>query len=464
MRKRQWKGIPMVPFGLISCLADDQEVRVTELAEEGFTFRTAEELGGNPRLFLHFFNFRESRYEEVELTQFELEKESQTKFFTEYVVNICQDIYLHNVRKLIRDYGEYINLKLEGDDAWMSSERVGYPAELEDEHYETFEQQKRAWFKEKTGISLNKSADEAERAQSWEFLEQVELAVELDTPWYYEQYLALDIQTFMASYWKENFLSEHPLSRKKVDRIYIGNQFCHCLFPKKEALSAMMDKAKQEGLEITIALTYVRDFMLEEVGKLLEYVDKWCRTNDRNVEILVNDWAVPALLKGKENLIPRLGILLNKRRKDVRCEYKKGFYNSFNEETSSFEKNNLNSDFYREFLEENLGIQGFEFESCSFWQKLPDGKHSLHLPFFQTNTSQYCTLYAQCRNGERGRQEMPWDCPFYCQEQAFLYPKHLHMVGRYNSLFGYDEKILWDASLIAGYIRQGVERLVVNLL
>ena len=55
------------------------------------------------------------------------------------------------------------------------------------------------------------------------------------------------------------------------------------------------------------------------------------------------------------------------------------------------------------------------------------------------------------------------NCPRYCNKKVFLYPKHLKMVGRYNSLFGYDEKILWDEKKLQDYLEQGIDRIVVNV-
>ena len=40
------------------------------------------------------------------------------------------------------------------------------------------------------------------------------------------------------------------------------------------------------------------------------------------MEIQVNDWAMAEMIKEKSLLIPVLGILLNKRRKDPRLHYK----------------------------------------------------------------------------------------------------------------------------------------------
>ena len=127
------------------------------------------------------------------------------------------------------------------------------------------------------------------------------------------------------------------------------------------------------------------------------------------------------------------------------------------------QENNLNAEFYREYLEQEFGIHRFEWESCGYDMTLPPGKNSLHLPFFQTNTSQYCTLYAVCRYGDRGKQKLPENCPNYCDKKVFLYPKHLKMVGRYNSLFGYDGKILWDEKQLQDYLEQGIDRIVVNV-
>ena len=58
-----------------------------------------------------------------------------------------------------------------------------------------------------------------------------------------------------------------------------------------------------------------------------------------------------------------------------------------------------------------------------------------------------------------------WVCFFEknCEKQAFLYPEHLRMMGRYNSLFGYDEKILWDEKQLQDYLEQGIDRIVVNV-
>ena len=42
--KREINGVFMIPFGLVTGFADGQEIRITELAKQGFCFRTLDEI------------------------------------------------------------------------------------------------------------------------------------------------------------------------------------------------------------------------------------------------------------------------------------------------------------------------------------------------------------------------------------------------------------------------------------
>ena len=298
-----------------------------------------------------------------------------------------------------------------------------------------------------------------------------EYALELDNPWLYEEYLSKDLTTFMENYWKRNYLSGHWLSDHFPQRLYIGNSFCHLLFPKEDQLFLLLEKARKESLQVTLTFSYIREFMLENTGQLIEKLENWCEENKVILEIQVNDWAMAEMLKGKSLLVPALGILLNKRRKDPRLHYKTGTMEQIGADADKYlSENNLNADFYREYLKKEYGIVRYEWESCGYEQKFPEPaagrkmENHLHLPFYQTNTSQYCPLYARCKRGSRGAQTLPKDCPHWCREYAFLYPAHLHMLGRYNSLFALDTGILRSPELLGGWLREGVDRLVVNLL
>ena len=68
----------------------------------------------------------------------------------------------------------------------------------------------------------------------------------------------------------------------------------------------------------------MREFQVEEMGKLLKKVENWCEKRQIRVEILVNDWGMAALVReNREYLDPCLGVLLNKQKKDPRMHHKK---------------------------------------------------------------------------------------------------------------------------------------------
>ena len=95
---------------------------------------------------------------------------------------------------------------------------------------------------------------------------------------------------------------------------------------------------------------------------------------------------------------------------------------------------------------------------------IAEGKHSLQIPFYVTNTSQYCTLHAMCENLDRGKQKLVKNCKMYCRDYFFAYAKHLNMVGRYNSLFAFDKNILKDFHMLEDYINDGIDRIVLNFI
>ena len=363
---------------------------------------------------------------------------------------------MEEVQRLAGQYNRYIRLKLEGDDGELAKALTGYPAELDEVHCESLEEQKKLWFGENSSaIKRTPEADQSVEGLFWD--RETEFALELNNTSLYEEYLRQPLSDFLASYWQKNYLTHSWLAGWTPERFYIGNQFCHNLFPTEEQLFSIMDKMRSEGLEITLAFSYIREFMLTSVGKLLEKVDNWCCIHGVNVEIVVNDWAVVEMLHGKTTrLCPVFGTLLNKRKKDPRMKYKSG-------DISLFQQNSLNAEFYRDFLAEEFHIHRYEWESCGYPQEFPPGKNSLHLPFYQTNTSQYCPLYALCTTGDRGTQQLAEHCPKFCEKYALLYPEHLHMMGRYNSLFGVDKTLLESPEMWKKIKGIKPDRIVVNL-
>jgi len=456
-------GISMIPFGLLSGFMDGKEIRIIELAEEGFRFRLSEKAASPESFLVCFYDMEQASYHEIEVRNYTIEEDNASselaEFCTEYTVFVNNESYRHEVRKLQGQYSRYIRLKLEDDDEELTRVLTGYPEKKPVDYYNL------------------------EIRQSY----SLETAIEIDRPELYREYLQNDIKQLIEQCYewrritgnqsgsdKQNDSPESALNigySLNLNRIYIGNQFCHLLFPDEKELFMMLEKAHKESLGITIAFSYIREFMLKSIEKLIKRLAQWCREKDTCIEIVINDWAMAdiiarqnaesAIKKSKDinemrqYLIPCLGILLNKRKKDPRFPYKKG-------NKSLYSQNNLNEDFYRKYLRSEFEIQRYEWESCGYEQEFPQGKNSLHLPYYQTNTSQYCPLHAICTTGNRGMQQLVKECPHYCSTYTLTYPKQLNMTGRFNSLFGIDKELLNHPEKIKAYANAGIDRLVIG--
>ena len=458
----------MFPFALISGYITEDfgqrlEVRILELEEDRAVFRTADRIGTVSRLEVYFYDDRAGQYDGIVLehpavTEILSKRTADPawQFYFEYEVQIAEESYKKAVQKLYVAYDHYIQKKLAGDDAALSEDYTGYPAKLDDVITTDFGEQRAAWFGD-----IDTEAVEASGLLFALREHQAELAVELDRPELYEQYRKEAAAVFYENYWKEHGLSRHPLAQYLPGRLYIGNQFCPHLLPDWEKLKELLDKAKREHLKITLVFSYLREERIADTRKLLDQIAAWCDRAQTRIEIVAGDWGMLSLICERGTWFePVFGVLLNKRRKDPRVRYKIGGSGA-NEPPA---ENALNSSFYRAYLKNTYGITRFEQESCGYCIQLPEGKNSIHFPFYQTNTSQYCPLYARCKEGSRGRQRETEDCPRYCRDYVFSYPDHLHMVGRYNSLFSYDTQILTENTLLFSYIAHGADRIVLNLM
>ena len=452
----QWPWISMLPFGILAGYWGKREVRITAISEYGFQARlatpaTAEQK--NAPWELAFYDQKTAAYQRILLRDATFLKEKEEDFDVVYTFATEQDDYRNAVQRLALQYGQYIRWKMEDDDAALAEEMTGYPAEQDAFHLESLEEQKKVWFsdigKETFTALQNGFAESGQPGQP------VELALELDRPEWYKAYLSMESAAFFDAYFRRNQIADPPVFHP--DRLYIGNAFCPHLAPTEEELFALMDKACRESFSITLTFPFLLEENLSETQQRLQRLAEWCERKNKTVELVVNDWGTAHLAAHFPVFSICLGILLNKRKKDPRMAYKLG-------DRTLFEKNSVHAAFYRKYLKAEFQIERYEWESCgnSGTGKFPEGKNSMHLPFYQTNTSQYCPLYVACTKGSRSAQMPVRECPRFCEKQAFLYPEHLRMMGRYNSLFGVDLDV-WKR------MREmlklcGVDRVVVNLL
>ena len=428
----QWPWISMLPFGILAGYWGKREVRITAISEYGFQTRlaapaTAEQK--NAPWELAFYDQKTASYQRILLRDATLLQEKEEDFDTIYTFATDQEDYRNAVQRLALQYSQYIRWKMEDDDAALAEEMTGYPAEQDAFHLESLEEQKKVWFSgigKETFVALQNGF-----AESGQPGQPVELALELDRPEWYTAYLSMESAVFFDAYFRKNQIPDPSIFHP--DRLYIGNAFCPHLAPTEEKLFALMDKACRESFAVTLVFPFLLEENLSETQARLQHLARWCEQENKTIEIVVNDWGTAHLAAQFPVFSLCLGVLLNKRKKDPRMTYKLG-------DRTLFKQNSVHAAFYREYLKEEFRMERYEWESCGDTDtgKFPEGKNSLHLPFYQTNTSQYCPLYAACTKGSRGAQTPVRECSGFCEKQAFLYPEHLRMVGRYNSLFGVD--------------------------
>ena len=196
--------ISMIPFGLLSGFMDSKEIRLTELEEEGFRFRLAEECPEPECFLICFYDMKKAGYRKVEIRKFEMNvvmlaaeerrlQENSDIFFREYSVKVEQKDYVQEVQRLAGEYSRYIRLKLNGDDGELAKSLTGYPAELDEVHCRSLEEQKRQWFF-REGEKASGNPQDTMGEEELKLLDNTEFALELNCTSLYEEYLRQPLQ------------------------------------------------------------------------------------------------------------------------------------------------------------------------------------------------------------------------------------------------------------------------------
>ena len=454
--------IEELPFGLAICAANGETATLTGLSDRQMRLRThgAEPLSS---LAVRFLTDDRASYVACPVDGWRVSHEERTRLGVLRMVDVPCPAFTKEARRALKLYTEYLRLKSLGDDEYLAHALTGCP--YVDTTARSFAGQKAAWLRGAAAFSL---------PGDWT------LALTADSFAAYRRFLSLPLDAFQ----REATLNL-PAFARPAGRICIGNAGCPRLFPDRPLLSKLLARAKEQGLNVTIVLPPVSENAVPETERLLACLD----TTNAD-ELCVNDLGALALAR-KTHLTPTLGIQLNRRRKDARLPYKTGCRGARTSETPRssdpsdnvsatlsgvqpascetgwqnalplLSRNGLDDADFREWLAE-LGVTRFEYEACGYAPSIAPGRHSLHLPFYQTNTSHACPLAAACFGLDPG-QDVP-DCRHICETRARLYPDELHMVGRYNSLFALDPNILASPAPLSRLLASGVDRIVVNLL
>lgn len=120
MNKNKINGISMIPFGLLAGFMDDKEIRIIELAENGFKFRLVQEPENIGQFRICFYDSTKSVYCVISITDFTVQRERQEKFYSVYSVFTEQEDFKKEVQGLVVRYSRYIRLKMEEDDSGLA--------------------------------------------------------------------------------------------------------------------------------------------------------------------------------------------------------------------------------------------------------------------------------------------------------------------------------------------------------
>ena len=77
-------GISMIPFGLLSGFMDGKEIRIIELAEEGFRFRLSEKAASPESFLVCFYDMEQADYHEIEIRNYTIEEDNASSELAEF--------------------------------------------------------------------------------------------------------------------------------------------------------------------------------------------------------------------------------------------------------------------------------------------------------------------------------------------------------------------------------------------
>lgn len=429
----EYEAVEGVPSGLIACRRGGEEAHIARISPRALWLRLDENQVPGANLELYFYHPARGEYSRLRVPCDRAEPALSTGFGATVRLSIDDPTYAKAVRRALADYARYVEWRLSGGVPLCARELTGYPAEGDEDFYPSIEAQYAAWF--------GNAAPIVEDAGG------CELALVLGDPSLWDAFLHRGGAPIWEVYARNRGIPRTILPDRPPNRLYLGSASCPQLFPEPDRLAALFDAADREDLPVTLVTAQLRPGGGAAVDALMDMLER----RDRPTELVVNDWGMLERLQSHRNIVqPVLGPLLNKLRRDPRMPWKAGFA----AHGELLEQGSLSDPALRAFLQ-NLGVERLEYEACGHSIQVPEGRHSLHLPFCHTNVSAWCPLKAICERGARGAQGPTDGCPSWCARNALLYPKQLNMIGRGAALLALDAGA-------GARIPEHIDRLVFN--
>ena len=418
-----FESVEKLPYGLAALQVDGVQQHIAELSPRGAVVRAMAPVAADAVLRFSFYRPETASYEQLEVHAYEVESVQRQDGAVLTRLSFLENAALARaVRRVLNDYARYVQLRSEYGASGYGAALGLCPAD-DGPYFESIEAQRAAWH---ASLLDRGPLDPGGR----------EVAVCLDTPKLVKLYLQTPRKDFPKAYMRAKYIPEELLKNCAPGRLYVGNPHCALLFPDEATLQALIAKARAEDMALTFVTAQLRE---DDVPKMQAMLAMLAGSAPEGTEVVFNDWGMLMLLQPYlQALRPVLGTRLNPRRKDPRMGCKAGA----ERQAALLRENALSGAEYRTHLR-SFGVERYEFEACGVDFHAPPGQHSIHLPYYQTNTSMYCPMRALCETGDRGRQSPDAVCPGYCERNGFLYPAKFRLEGRFNSLIALDDASDW---------------------
>lgn len=401
-----------VPSGLIACTLGGAEMHILRISPRSLWLRVDGYLPDGAPLVMLFYHPQQGLYTRLEVEYAMSGPVRHENYGASVRLSISDPRYAAAVRRALADLADYVTWRCEGGMERCTQELTDCPEFNDDNCCASLAAQYDEWFGDGAPIAADPQG--------------CELALTLGDPDQWDAFLHRGDASLWTVYADNRGIPRSLFPREEPRRLYVGSATCPELFPDLKCLSELLDAAACDGLAVTLLLPPLRAGFAKQTDALMELL----ATRNQPIELAVNDWGMLERAAKRPDCAELvLGPLLNKLRQDPRMVWKPGY----EAHHALFAENSLNDPLFREFLE-GLGVHRCEYEACGREIRVPEGKHSLHLPFCHTNVSAWCTLKARCETGNRGAQGPVEGCPGFCRENAFLYPRELKLIGRGNAL------------------------------
>lgn len=433
--------------GILQNGADTLEFSFLTLSPEGFTTRFTKEdakrfLTGAAAEFVFFTGWSQenarnsagmekSDYETVRTTTYSLQKLSKGEVADVYEISVLEKAFSQKVRDFSKAYLTYIQRKQNRDEDEiahaMTNPARPYPVGEDFSFFQTRREQELFLMNGEPRNNHQKNND------GWaELFTFFSPGIALETPWATEDYCKQPYSGW-EEYFRSKGMENPPAIASTIRGIALGNAFCPELLPSKELFYTFLQILPKSVEWLIFALPPVSAEREEQLNVYFcEILNLFCKARKQGVSLwwecadLGTETFLRKTVSGMPDVYVTKGVLRHKTLRDPRRRYLTG-------------------------------------ENGEEWHNLMFSDSALYLPYFQTNLGTFCPLAAAVKTGERGMQERKKDCPHYCREAGFLYPKHLRTVGRYNGLFGFYLPTAQNCEMLKKVVKEPICKVVMNL-